>query len=539
MVAPQIILLFPQLATMTGGLIQLVAYGYADLFLTRDPQITFFKAVYRRYTNFTIEQIPQYFKTVTDFGKISTCFISQNSDMIGNVFLVVTLPKIKFQCNDSKQCSTTIQPTKPCYINKFAWVKRIGFSMLKTIEVELNGNLIDRHYGEWLAIWSEITGAYGNYKNGFNAMIGDVPELTEFTTSKNEYTLFIPFYFWFCRSPGLALPIVALQYSDVKINVEFEDVQNCYMLSPTHSIKCTDSMVQFIPNEYIEQNVGGVINAGIFIDYDVGTSILYYYKITYDKLAGIPLFTSTSLVTNYLIVGKTSGFVATPTTNVNSVTLPKPLIKNISLSNCFLLVDYYFLDIEERVRISQSRHDYLIEQLFYTPSFYLNGINQTVNLSINQPCKLLVWLANMDYISANGDIYNYTSSYQRRISDTENYDVPVGSPVGNPLITQETILLNNNARLSLRGSNYFMNTQQYQNFQYTTVPGIHFYSFGLFPLLLQPTGTCNMSQLDDVQLQISLSPVVTPTLTASFRSYAVCYNVLRIVNGLAGLVFSR
>ena len=526
---------------MTGGLIQLVAYGYADLFLTRNPQITFFKAVYRRYTNFTIEQIPQYFKTVADFGKIATCFIAKNADMIGNVILVVTLPSIKFQCNDAKTCSNTksLQPAKPDYTNTFAWVKRIGFSMLKTIEVDINGNMIDRHYGEWLAIWSEITGMFGNYKSGYDKMIGNVPELTDFTTSKNEYTLFIPFYFWFCRSPGLSLPVVALQYSDVKINVEFEDAQNCYMLSPSHSIKCQDAMVNFIPNEYIEQNIGGQINAGIFINYDVGANTLYYYKITYDKLVGPPLTTSSSIVTNYLIVGKTSGFVATPSPNTNSVTLPKPIIKNVSLSNCFLLVDYYFLDIEERVRISQSRHDYLIEQLFYTPSLFLNGVNQNINLSVNQPCKLLVWLINMDYISANGDIYNYTSSYQHRIAATELFDVPVGEPVGSPLIVKETILLNSNPRISFRGSDYFMNIQQYQDFQYTTVPGIHFYSFGLFPLLLQPTGTCNMSQLDDVQIQLSLSPVVTPTLTASFRAYAVCYNVLRIINGLAGLVFSR
>jgi hypothetical protein len=548
---------------MTGGLIQLVAYGYSDIFLTRDPQITFFKIVYRRHTNFTKQQIPQFFQTPANFGKTATCTIAKNSDMIGNIVLVVTLPKVKplsiQNINESLYPST--------HKNTFAWVKRIGFSMIKTIEVEINGSLIDRHYGEWLSIWSEITGMFGeDYKHGYNKMIGDVSELTDFTSSKNEYTLYIPFYFWFCRSPGLALPLVALQYSDVKINIEFEDVLNCYMLSPSHYIKCNNPMVGFIPNEYIEQNVNGTINAGIFINYDVANSNLYYYKITDSRIEGIPSTTSSSyLATNYMIVGQTSGFVATPASScfsflneniidsnlsnidinnttsitVNSVSVPKPIIKNLSLTNCFLLVDYYFLDIEERIKISQSKHDYLIEQLFFTPSTLLNGINQSVTLSINQPCKLLIWLTQLDYIRNNGDIYNYTTSYRHKINKTEPFDVKVSDPIGSSLILKELLLFNSTPRLSKRKSNYFTHIQQYQNFKYNTSAGISVYSFGLYPLLLQPTGTCNMSQFDNIQLQFVLSNVVTPNSNAFFRSYALCYNILRIINGLAGLVFTN
>ena len=100
---------------MTGGLIQLVAYGLEDLYLTSDPQITYFKVVYRRHTNFTIEQIPQYFINTPNFGKKSTCILSKNADLIGNATLVVTLPKIK-KITDPKV--------------KFAWVKRIGFAKI-------------------------------------------------------------------------------------------------------------------------------------------------------------------------------------------------------------------------------------------------------------------------------------------------------------------------------------------------------------------------------------------------------------------------
>lgn len=512
---------------MTGGLIQLVAYGYADIFLTRDPQITFFKVVYRRYTNFTIEPIPQYFDKPPNFGKTSTCTIAKNSDLVGNIMLVVTLPKINIP-----------SPTST-YTNKFAWVKRVGHAMLKKIEVEINGNLIDRHYGEWLSVWSELTGMIdGNHSKSYNQMIGDTDILTNFTTQKNEYQLFIPFYFWFCRSPGLAVPIVCLSYSDIKINVEFDDVENCYMLTPTHSIKydgTTNAMLGFQPNEYLEQIVSGNVCAGIFINYDPVQNTLYYRKITDGKLNGIPT-TGQSIVSDYAIVGKTSGFVCYPTTS-NSVSLPKPVIKNLSLSDCFLLVDYYFLDIEERVKISQSKHEYIIEQLFYTPISSIGGTTEIATLSVSHPCKLLVWIAQLDYLRNSGDLYNYTNSYQHRVSLSELSDVNLGQPIGNPLILSETILFNGNPRISVRKSDYFTQTQQYQTTDYTTTSGTHMYSFALHPLLLQPTGASNISQLSNLQLQINLSPIISPTLTASLRTYAVCYNVLRIVSGLAALVF--
>lgn len=129
---------------MTGALIQLVAYGIDDLYLTHDPQVTYFKVVYRRHTNFTAEAIVQPFINEANFGKKSTSVLSKNADLAGgNSYLVVTLPKVQ-TVNDEKA--------------KFAWVKRVGFAIIKTIEIEINGRIIDRHYGEWLNLWAELTG---------------------------------------------------------------------------------------------------------------------------------------------------------------------------------------------------------------------------------------------------------------------------------------------------------------------------------------------------------------------------------------------
>ena len=149
---------------MSGGLIQLAAYGLENMFLTDEPQITFFKSVYRRHTNFTKEQIPQFFINQPNFGKNVNCEIAKNGDLVGNIFLVVTLPKINLPINTR---------------NQFAWVKRIGFALIKSVSIIINGYQIDRHYGDWLNVFAELTGNInGEHSKGFKRMIGEVDELT-------------------------------------------------------------------------------------------------------------------------------------------------------------------------------------------------------------------------------------------------------------------------------------------------------------------------------------------------------------------------
>ena len=506
---------------MGGGLIQLIAYGFDDMYLTYEPQITFFKVVYRRHTNFSTEQIPQYFINTPNFGKISTCIISRNADLVGNINLVITLPKVRFADSNSKLL--------------FAWVKRIGFSLIKKIELEINGNVIDTHYGEWLSIWSELTGEInGEHSKSINTMIGNVPNMTNFTNSKDEYLLYIPLQFWFCRGAGLTLPIVALQNSDVKINVEFEDPDKCYMLGPSHYIQCNDSIVNFIPFEYIEQNINGTINAGIFINFDIPTKRLYYYKVSAGKLL------STVDDIPYPIIGKTSQYITYGNIKSTSLTYPSPPIRNLNFVQCFLLVDYYFLDDDERMRFAQSKHDYLIEQLYYTPNINLNSGSANTQIIVEHPCKLMAWVTQMNYIQNAKDYYNYTNSYQHKILEDTSYpNVNVGDPINKSLITSETILLNGNERLSLRNSLYFDKIQKYQYTRFETLTGINMYSFAAFPFMTQPSGSFNASQIDNIQIQLKLSSIISPTNQATFRCYCLCLNVLRIVNGLAALVFTR
>jgi len=526
---------------MTGGLIQLVAYGYDDMYLTNDPQVTYFKVVYRRHSNFSAEQIPQYFINPPNFGKKSTCIISKNADLAGSILIVVTLPKIRPFTDDRV---------------KFAWVKRVGFALIKSVEIEINGRVIDRHYGEWLNLWAELTGEInGAHERGTKKMIGDVPELTDFTNSKDQYTLYIPLKFWFCKNSGLALPLVSLQYSDVKINVEFEEAEKCFFLTPTHYIKCRDDIVNFEQFEYIEQNIDGEINAGIFIDYDSNSKRLYYYKVTSGKLTSIPVSSSFDTSTTniieinkllasptglkYSITGKSSGYSTFAEFNNNTLIYSPPKIRNLNFKDCFLLIDYYFLDDDERLKFSQAKHDYLIEQLFFTPDIEIDNGNYNAKIIAEHPCKLIVWVVQMKYVRDAKDYYNYTDSYQNKIFGWENYKNKKGTPIGKSLIKTETILMNGNERISARSALYFDSIQKHLHTKHSTLPGINMYSFGLNPFSIQPMGACNMSQVDNPKIKLSLSSIINIKNHALFRGYCLCNNVFRIVNGLAGLVFTR
>jgi len=173
---------------MGGGLLQLVAYGAQDVYLTGNPQITFFKVVYRRHTNFSIESIQQTFNGTPSGGKRVTCQISRNGDLVHKLYVVFSDGNAELDARD----------------------------LLKKVEVEIGGQLIDRQYGEWMQIWNELTLPAGK-TTGYTKMVGGSG------ASGNRY---VPLEFWFCRNIGLALPLIALQYHEVKINIEFESISD-------------------------------------------------------------------------------------------------------------------------------------------------------------------------------------------------------------------------------------------------------------------------------------------------------------------------
>jgi hypothetical protein len=185
---------------MGGGLLQLVAYGAQDVYLTGNPQITFFKLVYRRHTNFAIEAIQQTSTGSNSLGSRASFQITRNGDLIHRVYFY------------GKIAAT----------GDVALVPNVGHKLLKTIELEIGGQRIDKHYSEWLYIWNELSLPIGK-RDGYNVMVGaNARNISTKLTSGAKYELYVPLEFWFCRNVGLALPLIALQYHEVKINIEYE-----------------------------------------------------------------------------------------------------------------------------------------------------------------------------------------------------------------------------------------------------------------------------------------------------------------------------
>jgi len=198
---------------MTGGLLQLAAYGAQDIYLTGNPQITYFVGVYRRHTNFAIQSVPQYFTGNADFGQKVYCLVDRIGDLINQMFLRVKLPDIS-QYNYNDDAGNLVE---------YYWVNSIGHAIIKIIDVEIGGVVIDRQYGLWMEIWGELTTPVGK-KAGYNSMIGksDYPVNLD---NGGALDLYVPIYFWFCRNVGLSLPLIAIQSQEVRFNVTFRQYQ--------------------------------------------------------------------------------------------------------------------------------------------------------------------------------------------------------------------------------------------------------------------------------------------------------------------------
>ena len=521
---------------MTGALIQLVAKGVQDIFITRDPQITYFKIVYRRHTNFSMETIPQYFTHKPDFGKKTTCIISPNGDLMGKTYLIVTLPRIKpFFLDDG-----SVDP----YL-KYSWVKKIGYALINSIEIEIGGQTIDRQYGDWLNIMEELF-LKKEHQRGIDEMVGNVEKLISFTQTKDKYKLYIPLQFWFCNNPSLSIPLLCLHHSEIKINLEINDLNKCNIIGPTNYIKIDDYVAPFEFGEYIEQNINGQIASGIYMGFDPSTRYMYYLKISRNKFQYLSSDVNTAEIirdySEYLIKSRTSSNFCIyvlkeelDITNIRDKLYDIPEINNINIQECYLLVNYIYLDSEERNRFIQTKHEYLIEQLFiYNPQTITSSNFNAKADSIN-PTRFNVWFTQQQYFTDrnNNDYFNYTDDYLYEYKNN-NY-----VKYGKSLINSENIMFNGYDRISNRTYSYFNDIQPLQHFSKGISEGLQVYSYALDPKEFQPSGSCNMSYINNTSIQMNVKYIINDNNPAIFKGYSLGQNILRIVDGLAGLVFVR
>jgi alpha-tubulin suppressor-like RCC1 family protein len=214
-----------------GALLQLVALGEADSYLVDKPIITYFKNGYNRHTNFSIESIVQKFKGVANFGEIINITISRHGDLIWRTYIEVTLSSI-----------VTTDPNTYC--------NRVGFKLLKKVELRIGGKIIDYQYSHWMHIWTELTHTT-EMKLLLNKMVGNKADDGQLGNNDNPGTLMIPLLFFFCRNHHLALPLIALQYHEIEIIIEFEIFNN--LIS---DLNITNNIAQ-----------GTMSNVSIWVDY--------------------------------------------------------------------------------------------------------------------------------------------------------------------------------------------------------------------------------------------------------------------------------
>lgn len=528
---------------MGGGLLQLVAYGAQDAYISGNPQITFFKTLYKRHTNFAMEAFRVNFNGQAAWGTKHSAVLGRHADLMYSTYLEVVLDSGYYN-NDQG---------------------RLGYNLLHRVELEIGGQLIDRLYGEFMYLWDALSSDYLKSVKAFQMVGGGLSSGPVFAGGQSNCNsgsgrpglptiLYIPLSFFYTKNPGVALPLIALQYHEVRINVIWNEVQIAGDFTPT------------------------------------------------------PLVGPTGII-------------------------PHPL-------QCALYVDYIYLDTEERRRMAQQSHEYLIEQTQFNEDKSLSSYSNRIDLTFNHPVKELIWVVQpSSYTNCNlakaagatslkpftydrdavyeqwlqingqdrmdkryGDYYNKVQPYQHHTGLAGTYQLapkmtlPIVFLTGFTATLHESIkfatIVGERVRIinSKAGNNgiYLIRTAvaagtttiPLNKADYSTTPatftdeepsfyedegrsesvllefldrqpnqlaysqpGIYSYSFALKPEEHQPSGTCNFSRIDTAHLVITLSGdvVVSPDSdnTWDVRVYAINYNILRIMSGMGGLAYSN
>jgi len=431
---------------MGGGLLQLVAYGAQDAYISGNPQITIWKGLFKRHTNFAMEPFRVNFSGQIQWGTKQTALIGRHADLLYSTYVEVALPKQTANGEDY-------------YWNNIG--QNLGFHLIRYAEVDIGGQVIDRLYSEYMVLWSSLSLPHNTQQN-LNTMlsggaaegISTLPNGQQCATDGRKQKMnvvYIPLSFFFTRNPGAALPLIALQYHEVKINIQWADPQ-------------------FI--------------AGNFTDTALGD---------YPPIQDLP-----------------------------------------QAIQAALYIDYIYLDTEERRRMAQASHEYLIEQTQFNEDKGIRGANNRIDLTFNHPVKELLWVVQPSHytdcrLAANrGVTFLQTFSY------------------GTDPVFEQWIQINGQDRLDKRYGTYFNSVQAYQHHSGTPAGiGAYSYSFAIRPEEHQPSGTCNFSRIDTATIVMNMAggntvgPREDDSGDWNVRVYAVNYNVLRVMSGMGGLAYSN
>jgi len=405
---------------MGGGLLQLVAYGAQDAYLSGNPQITFWRGLFKRHTNFAMEPFRVNMTGQATWGTKHSAILTRYADLVSSGYIEILT-----------ETANTI------YNND----RRAGFNLIDYVEIDIGGQVIDRQYGEFMYLWSTL--AYPVDARSKMDVMGAPSSQSTCTNGREARTgmTYVPLFFFFCRNPGAALPLIALQYHEVKINIMWNS---------------TDQIFRSETN-------GSVISSG-------------------------------------------------------------PGQAN-------LLIDYIYLDVEERRRMAQESHEYLIEQTQFNEDKGMTSAQQRIDLTFNHPVKELIWVTQQ---SANRNC---------RFAKLYGTSAQIAPLNYHTIIYNCALQLNGQDRVAALPGSYYQFVQPFQHHSGTAAPGVYAYSFAIKPEEHQPSGTCNFSRIDTATLVFSVTgdAAISKADLENYdiRVYAINYNILRVMSGMGGLAYSN
>ena len=475
---------------MAGGLMQLVAYGAQDVYLTGTPKVTFFQAVYKRHTNFAMELIQQTTSgTVGNASRVSVT-IARNGDLVGNMHVAL---------QPLAPNGTTLPLTSTNSAFDMNWVAERAIS---AVELTIGGQRIDKHYQTWWRLYAELflnesdKIAWGKMTSMSN------PNTTQTSVPK----VYLPLLFFFNRNPGLYLPLIALQYHEVRLDFDLTQyyasyfgTTNAFEVWANYIYLDTEERRRFAQKgheyliEQLQHTGGDALVSGSTQEGAVQTVRLTFNHPVKELIWCYQNPTATAQQSTQL-----NGMwnFCSSTSNVNVTCDPSKL----ALSGTIM------------PHLVGCPH-------LWMPLGFAPGSNVAP-----------VVVSNVVTASAlTGNVFWVEEGTQLATTAT-NY----GNEVG-PLHLFK-VVLNGQDRFKEQSGKYFNQVQPFYHHTGTPYPGIYTYSFALQPEEHQPTGTCNFSRIDNASLSVQLKSSVA---TTTQKMFAVNYNVLRIASGMGGLAFSN
>ena len=552
---------------MAGGLMQLVAYGAQDIYLTGNPQITFFKVVYRRHTNFSMECIKQNISGQSYIGTSSinnkgSVTISRNGDLVVGIFVCCDQNTAEGICGDH---------------------------LVEDVEIEIGGQRIDKHYREWNQIWNELTipsskaRRFKYMTGGYNNNLVSGGE----TYGTNQQTIQYPLNFWFCRNPGLALPLIALQYHEVQLKFTWgvghytsSNNENLtrkdQTLTSEHQLEVwvdyvyldTDERRRFsqVSHEYLIEQVQ------IQKEKDVNNSL---FKLNLEHPVKELIWTTPTLypITNQKIKLEINGHDRFNERDKEYFTLTQPYNHHTSVPG------YNIKEDERPQLLSVPEHGgtYLVRSTTASPIVLQDSncsigyklasktINDSLTIASSNHMVIRTGSTTALFNPKVGDLIHITYVDASKVNNVQSSSYIQNTEVGgvhtrtltvlstftseDTLVSGKTIqeiefdsniLTNGGSSLST-----IISEDQKDNISFEIIAriqnpqsrcsqlkkDIYVYSFCLEPEEHQPSGTCNFSRIDNARLVLSTTSHIS-------NIYAVNYNVLRILSGMAGLAYS-